>query len=577
MRVLVGFCLMAGVGLGRGAIAQTPAPAPDASVPTLKVSTRLTLVDVTATDSKQKPVHGLTKPDFTLKEDDKPQAIKNFEEFGAERPSTEPAQKLPPNVYSNTPASGTTTRAVNILMFDQVATGISYGLQPTPEGLKYAKEASLQYLKMMPTGTQVAVMEMDGSGLRLVQGFTSDRDLLLAAVDSIAYQPAQESRWEMSAADFRAPSLPLLCNAMNFQSAQALNALNQAALFVSGIPGRKNLLWFTPGIAWLTDYLPFSQFPLISCTTDYTKQLQQVYGRLASARVALYPIDPRGVLIQQWDPRTRQGDPERHAPQGLGDISAKFGIAAFTDNVSLDDMAKATGGKAHYSNNDLAGLLNDAAASGADYYALSYVPPLSKYDGKYHTIEVKVDRPGVQLEYRRGYTSLDVSAPLLEQAKSHGKAVPAKDSFQTAMGYGQMPVTQLVFAVKAAPSAAPSKPGVIGSLNPELKGEPLVRYSFAFDLPRDRITLEQLPDGTRKASFELGVAAYDVQGRVLNSLDERRSFVLKADAIAEFLQKPFLVPVEIDLPPGSVSVRAGVMDLPSEEMGVVEIPLNVSK
>lgn len=579
MRTLVAFCLMAGMGLGETAIAQTPVAPPDSGVPTLKVNAKLTLVDVTASDAKQRPVHGLTKPDFTLKEDNKPQLIKNFEEYGADRPSTEQAPKLPPDVYSNAPALQASRRAVNILMFDQVSTGISYGLQPTPEGLKYAKEASLEYLQTMPTGTQVAVMEMGGGGLRLVQGFTTDRDLLLTAVTSITYQPAQESRWELSAAEmgaFGSPPklLPLLCNAMNFQSAQALNALDQAALFVSGIPGRKNLLWFTPGIAWLTGYVPFSQFPLISCTTDYTKQLQQVYGRLASERVALYPIDPRGVLIQQWDPRTRQGDPERQAPQGLGDISAKFGIAAFMDNGSLDDVAKATGGKAHY-NNDLLGSLREDAATGSDYYALSYIPPLSKYDGKYHTIDVKVDRPGVQLEYRRGYTSLDVNGPLLEQAKIHGNAAPAKNSFQTAMGYGQMPMTQMVFAVKAMPSAMPSKPGVIGSLNAELKGTPLVRYSFDFDIPRDKITLGEQPDGTRKASFELGVAAYDVQGRVLNSLDEKRSFTLKADAVASFLQKPFVVPVEIDLPPGSVSVRAGVMDLPSEEMGVVEIPLNV--
>jgi len=116
---------------------------------------------------------------------------------------------------------------------------------------------------------------------------------------------------------------------------------------------------------------------------------------------------------------------------------------------------------------------------------------------------------------------------------------------------------------------------VIGSVNAELKGKPLVRYSFAFDLPRDKITLEAQLDGTRKASFEVAIAAYDVQGRVLNSLDEKRSFTLQPDAVAAFLQKPFVVPVEIDLPAGALSVRAGVLDQPSQQMGVVEIPLEV--
>jgi len=570
MRSSFALVLIATILSGIRAIAQTSAAAPDPSVPTLKVNTRLTLIDVTATDSKQRPVHGLTKPDFTLKEDNKPQPIKNFEEFGADIPA-EQAPPLPPDVYSNGPASQRTTRAVNILLFDQVSTGISYGLQPNPEGLKYAKEASLEYLKTMPAGTQVAVLQMDGEGLHEVQGLTSDQSQLLAAVNSIVYRPADQSRWELSAADFRAPTLPLLCRAMNFQSEQALNGLNQAALSVSGIPGRKNLMWFTPGIPWLTDYPRFSQFPIIGCTNDYTRQLQEVYGRLTAARVALYPIDPRGALIVQMD------DPERHAPQGLGDISAKFGIAAYTDNVSLDDMAKATGGKPHYSNNELAGLLRDDAATGSDYYALSYVPPLSKYDGKYHKIDVKVHRPGVQLEYRRGYTSLDLNGPALETTKAHGKPAAPKNTFHTAMSYGSPVATQLVFAVRALPSTGPQSSPVIGSLNAELKNKPLIRYSFAFDLPRNKITLEQQPDGSRKASFELAIAAYDVQGRVLNSLDEKRSVTLKPGAVAAFLQKPFVVPVEIDLPPGSLSVRVGIQDLQSEQVGVVDIPLAVGK
>ncbi len=63
------------------ALAQTPAPAP-----TLKVFSRETIVDVTVTDSKGNPIHGLTQADFTVKEDNKPQPIRSFEEFGRATP-----------------------------------------------------------------------------------------------------------------------------------------------------------------------------------------------------------------------------------------------------------------------------------------------------------------------------------------------------------------------------------------------------------------------------------------------------------------------------------------------------------
>jgi VWFA-related protein len=528
--------------------------------PTLKVNTRLTLVDVTVTDSKGRPVHGLTQADFTVTEDGKPQPIKNFEEHRGETPT----QALPPNIYTNRQTPN--APSVNILLLDQVATGISRGLQPNLEALKYAKEAALKYLGSLPAVTQVAVMAMDEGGLHLLQGVTSDQKLLLAAVNSVAFQIVPESRWDPPSPPER-PNILLLCNAMNFQSARALNALNQIALFVSGIPGRKNLIWFTPGTAWLTHYVPFSQ---LECLNDFTPQLQQVYGRLSAARAAIYPIDPRGLFNDQAFSASTPGRTGMTTP----------GFSSRQDTESLEDMARATGGKAHYSNNDLAGALQEDSTTGADYYALSYVPPLSKYDGKYHTIEVSVDRPGVQLEYRRGYTSLDLEGPILDAQKTHGKPVPQKGSFQTAMGYGAPAATQVVFAVRALPAATPVKRDaspVIGSLNPELKGKPLVRYSFAFDLPRDKITLAAQPDGSRKASFELAIAAYDVQGRVLNSLDEKRTVTLKPDAVAGFLQKPFVVPVEIDLPPGALSIRTGVLDLPSQEMGIVEIPLTVTK
>jgi VWFA-related protein len=537
----------------------------DASVPTLKVDTRLTLVDVTVTDSKAHPVHGLTQADFTVKEDGKEQAIKTFEAFGDERPAATAAPSLPPDVYSNQQNAQQSSEAVNILLIDQVSTGISRGLQPSPEAIKYAKKAATQYLGDMPAGTRVAVMTTDGSGLHMLQDFTTDRDLLVAAVNSITFHIIPDARWEPAPEGAGPPP----CPTANFQSQQALNALNQIALFLSSTPGRKNLFWFTPGIPWLADYPYFAD---VSCfLIDYTPQLEQVYGQLTAARVAVYPIDARGLFNDPTGEATRGGRPVND-PLG-------FSSSVNEDRKTLEDFAKATGGKAHYGENDLLGALRNDAATGADYYALSYVPPLSKYDGKYHAIDVKVDRPGVQLEYRRGYTSLDLNGPLLETEKSHGKAAPQKDSFQTAMGYGELPATQVVFAVRAVPADS-HKPGdapVIGSLNSELKGKPLVRYSFDFDLPRDKITLEEQPDGTRKATFELAIAAYDVQGQVLNSLDEKRSFTLKADAVAGFLQKPFVVPMEIDLPMGSVSVRAGVEDLPSEAMGVVEIPLTASK
>ena len=86
-----------------------------AQTPTLKVYSRETIVDVTVTDAKGNPVHGLKQDDFTLKEDNKPQPIRSFHEYATQ--PIPPPPKLPPNVYTNLqppPASS----AVNILLLD---------------------------------------------------------------------------------------------------------------------------------------------------------------------------------------------------------------------------------------------------------------------------------------------------------------------------------------------------------------------------------------------------------------------------------------------------------------------------
>jgi hypothetical protein len=71
---------LACLALAVWALTQPPNNPPTA--PTVKVYSRETIVDVTVTDSKGNPVHGLTKENFTVKEDNKPQPIRSFEEHG---------------------------------------------------------------------------------------------------------------------------------------------------------------------------------------------------------------------------------------------------------------------------------------------------------------------------------------------------------------------------------------------------------------------------------------------------------------------------------------------------------------
>lgn len=537
----------------------------------MKVSSRLTLVDVTVTDAHGHPVHGLTQADFTITEDGKPQTLKDFEEYGVEKSDRANASALPADVSSDHPVTPSAARPVNLLLFDQVATGISRGLQPNPETLKYAKDASEQFFRTMPAGTQIEVLEMDGEGLHIVQDVTSDPNLLIAAVNSIPYRRVPQAYWSP-------PPLgltdPVLCAAMNFQSSQALNALNQTAAFISSLAGRKNLIWFTPGTSWLSDYQFFRQIPLIkSCLEDDARELQETYGRLASARVAVYAIDPRGLYNNPGQGASQSG------PGGGSGVGFGFNIDSYLESGALEDVAKATGGKAYFSRNDLYGAVQASIADGADYYALSYVPPLSKYDEKYHTIRVKLDHPGLQLHYRQGYTSLDPAKNPRPSVQNGVTSAAQLSPLEAAMAHGLPPATELNFRLQVLPSKETANPGgapLPGKLNPALQGKPLVNYRFIFTLPPDQITLVEQPDGTRKASFQLIVDAYGADGKLLNSNAQRGSFTLKAESPMQALVKPVAVPLRLDVPIGELFIRAGLRDLPSGKIGVFEIPFTVA-
>ena len=531
-------------------LTQPPQTAPDSSTPTLKVKTQLTLEDVTVTDAKDKPVHGLTESDFSVKEDGKPQAIKNFQEYTAQPPQAPP--RLPPNVYTN--RQTTVPSAYNILLFDDVATGM--GLGRPSENLMRSKQAAIKYLKTITPGTQVAVLVL-AAGVRIVQGFTSDRDLLLAAIKSIQSEsvPGTYMLPRPPPMPHEPPDLSIAveaCMVMNAQDRVTTDALDEVANFVSGIKGRKNLIWFTPGIPWLTDPAFFNN----ACVADPTPQLHKAYALLTAARVAIDPIDPAGLV-----PRSR-----------------------LALNGSIQDIAESTGGKAYFNRNDLDAAVGEAIATGTDYYSLSYVPPLSKSDGKHHSINVQVDRPHVHLQYREGYVASDYAPP--KPSRSDNKNLPnpqAPDSaFNAAMGYGLPDAAELPFTVTVQPSTQPSQPDgsssstALGSPSPGLKGAPLVRYDFLYDLPGSEIALaSDDAAGIQKGSLQLLIAAYSTDGELLNTLGQTATYTIKPDEVEQFKQQPERIPVQLDLPPGKVVVRVGVLDVSSQRMGITEIPETV--
>jgi VWFA-related protein len=611
------------------------------TAPTLRVYSRETIVDVTVTDSKGNPVHGLTQSDFTIKEDGKLQPIHSFEKFGA-RSAPDAAHelpKLPPNVYTNLqppPASG----ALNILLLDFVNTAPqlaadccqiipcpftggpgqltkaqcsspSAGPQEVGRAIatqRRVKLDAMNYLQHMPAGTRVEVIGMWWPGtLRVLQGFTSDPALLSAAVNTMnydtnstvaagspdpAYMGPQSagSLIKMDGSGDRTDALigagtlyEQICQQADGRDRMTLEVLQQIATDLIGVKGKKNLVWFTVGTPYILN-------PGVrpSCLPDYSVGLTRTYSLLMAAQAALFPIDGRGIMTMPDDLLELSGKLVLSIPSLPGPLHAdalgQFTLKTSAEQLALEDWAEKTGGAAFYNTNDLAGALAKAIDKGANYYTLSYVPPGTKFDGRYHKIKIEVTEPALHLVYRDGYAAEDPStfkpAPGLTLANAPALESPGPADMRREMARSMPTSQQLLFDVQVEPTTEPAKPTdppIFGMLDPKLKDKPLTRYAFQYAIPGRQIAFTDGPNSTRVGSLEFDLAAYDADGKLINSLSQTIKLPLTADQAAQLAHSPFRFFQQLDLPAGPQFLRIGILDRTSNKIGTLEIPLTVPK
>jgi len=557
---------------------------------TIRVTSREIVLDVTATDDKGRPVRGLQQSDFTVKEDGKQQTVRSFREVGADTVSEAPARQLPLNVYTNVQPAPTTS-AVNIILLDTLNA-------PAAVDQLTIRQESIKYLKSMPKGTRVAVLGLSSS-LRILQGFTADPSILIAAVNSKKNSSLPSPFTDTDTGSVLADQADAQTELGNddvaaqitqFENEQAvqqqdminrmtLEALNQIAAYVSGIKGRKNLIWFTDGI-------PLSMTPSggvndLQGITDYQMDLRRTTDLLTAAEVAVYPVDARKLY----------SNPSAGADQHLSSITvhtaAKESVSSIAfaqkkgqEQLSMEAVAEATGGVAYYNTNDLKTAVAKAIDNGANYYNISYSPPDLAYDGKYHAINVTVARPGVHLAYRRGYNNDDIQHDAITSALPLTTTAPEpyQSNMVASMGRGVPTASQILYSVRVEPDTEEAQPPVKGTLDPKLAGKPLVRYGIRYSVPSRQFTFSEAPDGTRKCSIELDVAAYDVYGKRISGLSQTvNSLPLTADQYRQFLQRTFQPFQQIDLPPGEIFLRIGILDGVANKVGTLEIPLIVKK
>ena len=543
----VTLCACLSLGAAPAAITQAGGAAPPNAVRTVPSQTTgkpeyvirarvpLTILDVVVTDSKGHSVHGLKQADFTVLEDGKEMTPNSFEEHRSDE-APAPAQMLvkqdlKPNTFTNI-APTTSNRPLNILLLDSMNTPI--GVQ------QIVQQQMLAFINKMQPGTRVAVLRLS-TRLSILQGFTSDRELLKAAIAS-EENIARESPIE----DLIPPATPEWeCDHAALRGQYTLPAMNQIARYLSGMPGRKNLIWFS------------GSFPLTmevdgAACYDFTDDMKAATDLLARAHVAIYPVDGRALDALAEGARAKIG-------------------RQLSEHLTMEAMAEQTGGKATYASNDLSGAAEDAVDSGSNFYTLTYTPTNQTLDTRFRTISVKVAQPGLHLVYRPGYYAVD------PDTDARGKQVAKVTAMQTAMMRGGVEPTQVLFKVKVVQAAGTEDTLPVGNKPGAKQMKPPYRhYTISYVIDIHGIEFSPSADGNYRGGFEFGAMVYNADGdEVMNSASKEVSPILPPAVYQSMLKGGANARQEIDVPAnGEYFLRIGVHDLASDRVGAIEIPVS---
>lgn len=559
-------------------------------ISTITVATQLVQVDVVVQDSAGHPIHGLTQADFQVAEDKKQQTVKNFEEHIAVDPmhaKIAPAVKLSPGMFTDyTPVPQ--NAPLTVILLDRLNTPMV--------AQTYVLQQLREFLKKADPNSHVAIFGLT-SRLIMLQGFTDDPKVLLYALDHNGRQqasvllkdPGVENLSDVLTGEAGAAPDPELkqfeADNASFQTqlqvGYTLTAFDQLAAYLSGFPGRKNVLWLSGSFPLNIDPDTSVQYSM-QTEADFGDRFRKTVNLLARARIAVYPVDAIGLDIVNHSLDASQSF--NRAPTIAQIAETKGSLATNQGHNTMDQLASQTGGKAFYYNNDLVGAFTESIKSGSDYYTLTYSPSNHDPRGGFRTIHVQLlgdaNSRGLKLAYRRGYY-LDDSRHTMAIAAKNPSATPASgpppDPYALAvMQHGAPAPSEILFKIRVLPAAESTEDATHGPdarrPPPSLTGS-VSHYEIDFTTLASKIDIPIEPDGHHHGAIEFVTFVYDGEGKLLDTQNQTMHFNLKQEDYDKLLKGGIGYSQQLTAPAHAQSLRIAVHDLVSGRLGVVEVPL----
>lgn len=384
------------------------------------VDVQVVNIDVHVTDKQGRPVTDLTLADFELYEDGRPVTISDFYAVVDGRPvatqgasdTVGPAdsgnEARAPEPLVGTPDLPESQRLYLVIYVD------NFNLHPLSR--RWVIDGAQQFLLgYLEPDDRVLVVSYDRDLKLRTPGFVNDRRVIAEALEEAAMvtahavnRDAERNRVLQDIDRAENPGFALAearshAEFVMNETGFGIDAIREVVTKLAGIDGRKAMLYISDGMPMIAGedlFLAASErFQALPHAEVFQYNMSQRFNELTAQAnaggVTLYTLDARGL----------------HATQSQ---SAEFNYAnllavkALIDNTrdlnlqsTLTELAADTGGQAILNTNALGPAFRGINQDLRTYYSLGYQP--ASIDGRYHRLEVKVDRPGVEVRHRAGY------------------------------------------------------------------------------------------------------------------------------------------------------------------------------
>ncbi len=543
----------------------------------IQVERNTVVVRVVVRDSKNRPVPGLTKDDFRLFDNGKPQVIT---QFAVESGATPPGKNAAP-----APAKGETEelseeatspdmpRNYLGLLFDDT--------QMSFEDIARTRQAADQFLATsLQPEDRIGIFTTSGQAQR---DFTNDQaklheTLLLLQPRPIIHRDPQEcpniNDYQAYLMQYRRDPFALesateeaftcwcanlptqaqascqqqiptriegqATNVLNMSENQieySLRALEGLVRRMKVLPGRHNVIFVSPGFLSYT----------------IRQQLGQIADRALRANVVINSLDSKGLYvgIPYNDPSQPGPVVPVRAPYLVGRKEQFLQEGVRHAQEVLHDLAMDTGGQFFQNNNDLNRGFHDLGALETASYVLAFSPQNLKRDGGFHTLTVKLAKPaGFSVQARRGYFAPQKTENLAAQAKEEiEQAIFSQDEML------ELPVEVHTQFFKVNDNDA--RLSVLIHLDPRA-----LHFRKAEGRNFDDVTFV--------------TAIFDRDGKYVTGHEKVLEFHLRDATLGKLQEEGLSVKTSFNMKPGTYTVRQVVRDAQGGEMSglnrVVDIP-----